>query len=585
MMISGIWLLLALLGPLGLALLLMTWPSLRAGLIKLAPWSALPALLMALLPVDFSTSVIPGLLLGSQIGLDDSSRYFLLLTSLVWLTAGLHARPAHARAEKPGFFILFLLAMSGNLGVVVAGDILSFYLSFALMSFAAYGLVIHSATAHALSAGRVYMTFVVLGEVMLLCALMLAASQAQSYDFETIRSAVAQSESRNLIMALTVMSLGIKIGLPGLHATLPLIYRAAPIPAAAVLAGAMINAGLLGWLRLLPAGQIALPEWSAALMGLGLFAAFYGVLVGLTQRDAKTLLAYSSISQMGILTFAVGLGLGAPQAWPTLLMIITLYAVHHGLAKAALFLGLNMTQHARDGRHWRWLALLGLALPALALAGAPFTSGMVAKALLKEQIYLAPWPVLLGWLLPLSSLATTLLVIRLFYLVRSYPGNGECQTCHWQRLSWALLVIASLVCVWFIPKNDETALLSLSTIWQSLWPVLGAMILFFITARGLARLNITIAEIPAGDLFVPVLSAVVRLARFFIQITKERLPIYQEQVSQLIARLVHCLNGHHGLASVEARTGRWPIAIILVLMLILTFILPGLLIAPSSGDG
>ena len=574
MILSGYWLALALFLPLFTAIILMVWPNMRRAAMAIAPWSALPALSIALIPMDFATIKLPGLLLGTQIGLDETSRYFLLLAALVWLTAGLYAKRSFATPEQPGFFILFLLAMVGNLGAIIASGILSFYFFFALMSFAAYGLVIHKQTPEVLRAGRIYMVFVVLGEVMLLSALMLAASESSGYDFESIRTAVAESEHRNAIILLTVMGLGIKIGLPGLHFTLPLIYRAAPIPAAVVLAGAMVNAGLLGWLRLLPAGEVVLAEWSTALMALGLFAAFYGVLVGLTQRDAKTLLAYSSISQMGILTFAVGLGLGAPQAWPQILMVITLYAVHHGLAKGALFLGVGVAQNCPDSRHWRWLVGLGLLLPALALAGAPLTSGMLAKGLLKEELGLAPWPEALGWLLTLSSLTTTLLVARFVYLAWPRSGDKQQTSAPDHFPSWLLLLAASLLVVWFLPRPTEVELLSLSVWWKSLWPVLFGIAIAVIAAKFIKARRIRVIEIPVGDLLVPLESISQKFIKALAWLTAVQLPRWQQQLSNSIGAVG---GGYRGadktLALIETKLANWPIAVILLLTLIVALVL------------
>ena len=81
---------------------------------------------------------------------------------------------------------------------------------------------------------------------------------------------------------------------------MPLAYTAAPIPAAAVLSGAAVKAGVIGLIRFLPFGA-ALPGWGEALAWAGFVSAFYGVAIGLTQQDPKTVLAYSSISQMGVI--------------------------------------------------------------------------------------------------------------------------------------------------------------------------------------------------------------------------------------------------------------------------------------------
>lgn len=568
---SGYWLTLVFLPPLLLALTLIIFPRLRRTAMELAPWAALPALLIALPPWQFGPARLPGLLLGTQIGLDETGRAFLLLSALVWWASGRYARNRFAQAERPGFFVFFLLAMAGNFGAIIAGGILSFYFSFALMSFAAYGLVIHDGGAQALRAGRVYIVLVVLGELLLLSALMLAANGAPSYDFDTIRAAAAVSAQRDWIVLLTVTGLGIKIGLPGLHFTLPLIYRAAPIPAAAAMAGAMINAGLLGWLRLLPLGQVALPQWGLALMVLGLFAAFYGVLVGLTQRDAKTLLAYSSISQLGLMSFAVGVGLGSPQAWPPILLLITLYAVHHGLAKAALFIGIDVVQGSTDVPHWRGLAALGVLLPALTLAGAPLTSGMLTKTLLKTQAGLAPppWPELLAWLLPLSSLATTLLVARFLYLAWPRPGRPAASRIKGDMVfSWGLLLATSLALVWFLP-GPEVDLVSMSVWWASLWPVATGAAIAFIVAKGALRKKITIPEIPPGDLLVPLESAIKSLREAATGLTLQQLPRWQERLMNVGAHFMPRGDWRAPLAFLEKRLTATQMAIVALVLLIL----------------
>ncbi len=576
MILSGSWLLLAPLLPMLLALILMSWPAMRRAAMVFAPWSALPALVIALLPWPFANTTVPALFLGAQIGLDDSGRGFLLLSALVWWVAALHARKRFAQPSRLGFFILFLMTMTGNLGAIIANDVLSFYLCFALMSFAAYGLVIHERSPRALRAGRIYMVFVLLGEAFLLGALMLAASGAQGYDFESVRAALAQSDHRDWVVLLTTAGLGIKIGLLGLHFTLPLIYRAAPIPVAAVLAGAMINVALLGWLRLLPLGHVALMEWGVGLMVLGLFAAFYGVLVGLTQRDAKTVLAYSSISQMGILTIAVGLGLSTPQAWPQILMVITLYAIHHGLAKASLFLGLGLVQSCPDSRYWRRVVGIGLLLPALALAGAPLTSGMLVKVLLKADLALAPapWADMLGWLLPFSALATTLLVSRFIYLAWPRPSGvgAHSDSFNGNLVSWYLLLGASLL-VWLLPHPSAVDLLSWSWWWQSLWPVVAGVLMAVIIGRRVIKRKTQIVEIPAGDLLVILESMLVLLMRGLRWLSVEQLPRWQVELRGLGLNLIPRLNGYKSLARVERVLTRWSVAATLFLVLIVVLIL------------
>src|SRR6516165_3498668 len=98
------------------------------------------------------------------------------------------------------------------------------------------------------------------------------------------------SHKRKAALALLILGFGLKVGLVPLHVWMPLAYTAAPIPAAAVLSGAAVKAGVIGFIRFLPLGVI-MPEWGEALAASGMFSAFYGVLVGITQENPKTILA------------------------------------------------------------------------------------------------------------------------------------------------------------------------------------------------------------------------------------------------------------------------------------------------------
>lgn len=476
--------------------------SARERVIRLAPWAALPALIAA----GTSTGAlldIPWLLLGGRLGADEISRVFLYFTSVLWLVSGIYARTYLAGDKRLArFFAFYLLAMSGNLGLIVAQDVLVFYLFFALMSLASYGLIVHKQDSRSLRAGRVYIYMFVLGEVLLFSGLVVGAWQAGTLDLHQFHENIHST----LAIALLFLGFGIKAGALPLHFWLPLAHTAAPAPASAVLSGAMINAGLLGWMRFLPLGHAALPEWSLLCIACGLGAAIYGVLVGLFQEQPKTVLAYSSISQMGLMTFGVGLGLAAPELWPLCLSVVLLYAVHHAFAKGALFLGVGVAAAAGSGiAQRRWL-IGGLLLPAAALAGLPFTSGAVAKLGLKALTHAlpAPWPEWMAVLLSVIAAGTTILMIRFLYL--AWPrGSGPPRLPTGLWLPWAVLLIIVMFGAWLWPETNSVALqtLSVTTIWQALWPAGMAGIISWAAWTLGRKANIKVAfRIPAGDIVV-----------------------------------------------------------------------------------
>jgi formate hydrogenlyase subunit 3/multisubunit Na+/H+ antiporter MnhD subunit len=170
------------------------------------------------------------------------------------------------------------------------------------------------------------------------------------------------------------------MGLLPLHVWLPLAHPAAPMPASAVLSGVIVKAGVIGLIRFLPV-EPALPDWGAVLAAAGLLTAYWGVAIGLTQRNPKTVLAYSTVSQMGLVAAVLGMGLLAGGGAGT---AGTFYAAHHVLAKGALFLAVGVVAATGAGRLWP--VLLPAAVLALGFGGLPLTGGYVAKLAVKDTL-------------------------------------------------------------------------------------------------------------------------------------------------------------------------------------------------------
>ena len=539
----------------------------------LAPWAALPALAVSLLLPPEITLELPWLVLGTHLGLDETARVFLFFTALLWLVAGIYTSGYFAgRPSMPRFLIWFLLTMTGNLGLIVAQDMIGFYSFFALMSLASYGLVVHERSSEALRAGRVYIVLVVAGEVLLFTAFTLAALTAGSIEFDAVRPAVAESELRDWVIGLTLLGFGIKAGAVGLHVWLPLAHPVAPTPASAVLSGAMIAAGLLGWMRVLPLGETALPGWGAVMIVAGVVAGFYAVLVGLLQNNPKTVLAYSSVSKMGIMTIGVGLGLAAPDSWPLLSSAILIYALHHGLAKGALFLGVGIAAIPPASKQQRRLLCAGLLLPALSLAAAPLTGGMIAKNLLKVGVMSAasPWkdwlPIVLSW----GSVATTLLMARFLTLVwPRHTGASEARTvpkAMW--LSWGVLLIVVALLPWFIPYAGSSDQWSVGAMFGALLPVAvgGGIAVCARLAVGHSWIKWSL-RIPPGDVLVLVedrLISVVAAGRSF---GLDTLPKWRSSFLAVWRRFQHRAQFRSLMENGEDQLGRWVVGTTLLLVL------------------
>lgn len=495
-----------------LVALLHAFPRLRGAAGAVGPWSAAPALAAAVWVQPDLTIEWPWLLLGLRLGIDTTGRVFLALTSVLYLAAGIYARSYLGQAAGRGRFLVFyLVAMAGNLGLILAQDALTFLACYATMSLSAFGLITHDRREESWRAGRIYVALVVLGEVLLFAGLALAATRAGGVALEPMRHALSRGPLVEVSVTLLLVGFGIKLGVVPLHFWLPLAHPVAPTPASAVLSGAMIKAGLLGWLRFLPLGEVTLPDVGGSCVVLGFLTAFYGVLVGLTQGNAKTVLAYSSVSQMGLVLVAIGTALGTPGAWPTVSSAVALFACHHAIAKSALFLGTGVAATRFDTRWRQGLVAAGLLLPALALAGAPGTLGAAAKIGLKYATTTSGWAWAepCAWLLPLGSLATTLLLARFLFLAwpRMHQEAGQARPGIW--LPWLVLSASVsgglLVVPWLDGKLDDWTAAASQIHGEAVWPIAAGVVLAVVVWRGAKHWErLSGWRIPAGDIVVSV---------------------------------------------------------------------------------
>lgn len=423
--------------PLLMALMLI-WEQARALVWRMVPLAPVPALALALLaPIPVSARG-DWLVLGLTMGLDEISRLFVIFTAALWMAAGTAARQwMRADSRATSFGVVFLMAMSGNLGLLLAQDAVGFYAAFALMSFASYGLVIHTRSAQAQGAARLYIGFVVLGELALFAGLALAATQAQSILLADLRAA----ELSDLSVALLLAGFGVKLGVMPLHFWLPPAHGAAPVPASAVLSGAMIKAGLFGILSTLPLGLVAYNDHAIVLMAAGMITIFAALLMGVQQDNPKAVLGFSSVSQMGIIALGLGAALMSPASFAAILPVLVFLAAHHAFAKGALFLGVGAWA-VQPGQGGRVMVTLALALPAFVLAGVPLSSGALGKEALKaalangSEVWL-PWLVVA---LTLSGVATTLLVARFAALLWLNPPKAP--TARAEALTLPFLALA-----------------------------------------------------------------------------------------------------------------------------------------------
>ncbi|MGB7840885.1 MAG: proton-conducting transporter membrane subunit, partial [Terrimicrobiaceae bacterium] len=473
---------------------------LRAGLRQIIPkllWVApVPALAASLFGTRNSPVVLSGEPYQVTLMLDASGSMLLTAASLLWIAAGFYA-PAFFRREAVtgSFTVCWLFTLIGSLGIFLAADLVTFFLFYALVSLPAYGLVICDGTPAARRAGAIYMGFALLGENLLLMGfVLLAANTDGSLRIADVADALQTAPSRYVILPLLIAGFGMKIALLPMHFWMPLSYAASPIPAAAVLSGAAVKAGVIGLIRFLPFGM-ALPGWGELLTIVGFCGAFYGVGVGITQNNPKTVLAYSSVSQMGFLAAVLGMGLAAGDK--TVASLVAFYAAHHVLVKGALFLAVGvaaLTAPQRIG-----LVVVPGVVIALGLAGLPLTGGALAKLAVKDPLGYG----VAATLASLSACGTTLLMLHFLHRLVLTAGRESAKPAETRLVvSWLAMAVASIAVPWIMYPlagfGFPSDALAPAALWKVLWPVLLGGVL----TVGLWRWGHRLPRIPEGDVVV-----------------------------------------------------------------------------------
>ncbi len=468
--------------PLILAALIMLRPRFTR-LTYLMPICAIPAIYLGLQSEFFSQN-ISVLFFGSELLLNQLSQGFLLLAGLLWLLGSTYALfYPHIGNNKHHFMALFCVAMGSSFGLVLSADMYGFLTFFTFMSLSSYVLIIRSQTEAAVAAANVYIKWVIIGEVAIFSAFCII-------NYMDLTEQAVEAPLLQFMGLMLIVGFGIKIGLLGFHSWLPLAHPVAAVPASAMLSGFMVTAGMIGWLKFFPIEY----NQAATFYNLGFFTiflgvagAFYAAIKGIVEKDPKAVLAYSTVSQMGLLSACFGVILAFPPLKEPMTLAIIFYAIHHGLAKAALFLSVGvaplLNKQRKVNNYLRFSTYIIMILPALALVGAAFTSGFFAKSEVKVLLNSLPY---LKDAIIISALFTGLLMCRFIHMLyykgqqnNSHAGNSELPLLAICLTNTLLVVLAP----WYLLNEQRTLTnllseVSMASVISSFIPVLLAMIIY-----------------------------------------------------------------------------------------------------------
>jgi multicomponent Na+:H+ antiporter subunit D len=351
--------------------------------------------------------------------------------TLLGLLLGMAAWAETARQPEygPGFYFFFYMLLFSLNGVVGTRDFFNLFVLFEVLSLCSFVLIAYERHTRALLASYRYLLISTVSIVLFLLGLWILYQASGSLSVSGISALLAEAAHQprfGLAAALiTAGALTRSAALP-FHSWLPEAHGSAPYPVSALLSGLVIKAPVVALLHVLT--DFPFPNLRLLLLAAGALGALFGGLAALVQRDVKLILAYSSISHMGIIIALFGAG----DSFSTTALI--LYVTAHAVGKALLFLTVGAAAHHRGTRDLRRLrgSLLRLPLHGAAaiigictLTGIPFTAGYQAK-LLAMQIFSSP---ALSLLFQAAGVVSAAALLRLFTLLlpaaRVSAGTGS----------------------------------------------------------------------------------------------------------------------------------------------------------------
>ena len=370
---------------------------------------------------------IPSAGINFSVRMDGFAWMFAMLVTGIGLLVALYARYYMSKNDPvPRFFSFFLAFMGAMLGVVLSGNVVQlvfFWELTSLFSFMLIGYWYHRKDAR--RGARMALTVTGAGGLAMLAGMLMLGHIAGSYQLDVILGAGERIRAHPLytpMLVLVLLGAFTKSAQFPFHFWLPRAM-AAPTPVSAYLHSAtMVKAGVFLLARLWPALS-GTEQWFWLVGGAGVVTLVLGAYFAMFQNDLKGLLAYSTISHLGLITLLLGLNrdLAAVAA--------VFHIMNHATFKASLFMAAGIIDHETGTRDMRRLSGLWKAMPitgtlafvaSAAMAGVPLMNGFLSKEMFfAETVDLSSTP-LLDYGLPVA--ATVAGIFAVVYSLRFSVG-------------------------------------------------------------------------------------------------------------------------------------------------------------------
>ncbi len=430
--------------------------------------SALVALACSTIVISYAPDIFAGKIIEHQIEwlpfldlniifrLDGFAWLFALLVSLMGVLVVIYARYYMDPADPvPRFFAFFLAFMGAMLGVVLSGNVIQLVIFWELTSLSSFMLIAYwHHRPEARRGARISLTITVAGGFCLLAAMLLIGQVVGSYELSDILASgylLQGSPNYTLIVVLFAIGALTKSAQFPFHFWLP-NAMAAPTPVSAYLHSAtLVKAGVFLLARFWPV-LANTEQWFWLIAIPGLCSLTLGAYIATFQKDMKGILAYSTISHLGLITLL--LGLNSHLA----LVAAIFHMINHATFKASLFMATGIVDHETGTRDLEKLSGLRHVMPltttlatvaAAAMAGVPLLNGFISKEMFFSQTLVVND--VKSYFLPVIAVVASIFSVAysLRFITRVFFGSlsTELPRQPHEPPKWMLFPSAVLVCL------------------------------------------------------------------------------------------------------------------------------------------
>ena len=341
---------------------------------------------------------VPRLGISYLMGVDGISIFFVVLATFlmpVVLFAGWNA----VKDQLRGFLFFMLVLETGVIGVFTSLDLVLFFVFWEAMLIPMYFLIGIWGGERRRYATTKFFIYTMAGSALMLVGILFLAAESFragtgfTFSLTTLYNLKLDPQTQIWLFAAFGLAFAVKVPLFPFHTWLPDAYHEAPFPVTAFMAALLSKMGIYGFLRLcLPLFPAAVPVFGPIISILAIIGIIYGSLVALGQKDAKYLVAYSSLAHLSLIVLGIfALNLQTTQG-------VLIQVISHGLNIAILFLLLGMLYRRRGtyimtdmGGLWKLMPAFGvfLLIAMLAAVGLPGLNGFVGEFVILVGVFQA----------------------------------------------------------------------------------------------------------------------------------------------------------------------------------------------------